>query len=596
MAASDARGFAAQLAALDDDALARLLHVRQAPAAATWADFFDAADSLLDTPALLRGLAALTRSEADAVASALAEGVAVPAGPYRDALIAYGLGTAEGVPFRAVADAWDAVSDEQDGGADAGADVPTPWDSDQSDTTASVATPEGGITDDEESDAHAAERAFAASSSLAEILHLALAAPLARVGSGLLGAADRRRIVTAGAAVDGHEAEELLSIAAVAGLVAPVDRQWQVTADGRDWMHEGSVRRWHAVAQRLRDALPAGVRDDAGGWMSLADWPSAYPFDPAWPARAARLRALLHRWAMVANETTPVWAAGLATGGDADEDALQTLVPPEVDRLYLQNDLTAIAPGPLAPHLDVRLRSMARRESRAQASTYRFTADTIDAALAAGETAPSLREFLGTLSLTGLPQPLAYEIDRAAARHGSLRIGPDWSGRTRVSGDDALLRSAAVDQSLRPLGLIADEDGTLVTRTAPETAFWVLADARYPIVAVDADGIPRVLDRHRIAPPPVPPVDAATTYAKLIARLRAAHEQDTDAAWLGRELDHAVRAHAVVTVVVRLPDGSERELTLEATGLGGGRLRGKDRGADVERTLPVSSIVSVHID
>ena len=48
-----------------------------------------------------------------------------------------------------------------------------------------------------------------------------------------------------------------------------------------------------------------------------------------------------------------------------------------------------------------------------------------------------------------------------------------------------------------------------------------------------------------------------------------------------------------IVVVVRMPDGSERSLTLEASGLGGGRLRGRDRGADVERTLPVSSIVSV---
>jgi len=49
----------------------------------------------------------------------------------------------------------------------------------------------------------------------------------------------------------------------------------------------------------------------------------------------------------------------------------------------------------------------------------------------------------------------------------------------------------------------------------------------------------------------------------------------------------------VLVVEVAMPDGSTRELTLEATGLGGGRLRGKDRAADVERTLPVSSIRSV---
>jgi hypothetical protein len=42
-----------------------------------------------------------------------------------------------------------------------------------------------------------------------------------------------------------------------------------------------------------------------------------------------------------------------------------------------------------------------------------------------------------------------------------------------------------------------------------------------------------------------------------------------------------------------MPGGDERALTLEATGLGGGRLRGRDRAADIERTLPVTSIVSV---
>jgi len=43
-------------------------------------------------------------------------------------------------------------------------------------------------------------------------------------------------------------------------------------------------------------------------------------------------------------------------------------------------------------------------------------------------------------------------------------------------------------------------------------------------------------------------------------------------------------------VTVGMPDGSTRDLLLEATGIGGGRLRGRDRAADVERTLPVSSI------
>ena len=112
---------------------------------------------------------------------------------------------------------------------------------------------------------------------------------------------------------------------------------------------------------------------------------------------------------------------------------------------------------------------------------------------------------------------------------------------------------------------------------------------------MDADGRPRRLNRHRIAPSP----DAGGTapYAALIGRLRAAHAEDADAAWLGRELEQAVRERGIIQIVVRLPDGSTREVTLEATGLGGGRLRGLDRSVDVERTLPVSSITEVrHLD
>ena len=92
---------------------------------------------------------------------------------------------------------------------------------------------------------------------------------------------------------------------------------------------------------------------------------------------------------------------------------------------------------------------------------------------------------------------------------------------------------------------------------------------------------------------PTRPSDPATALLPLAEALRASGDGDADAAWLERELEQAVRARATVVVAVRLPDGSAREFTLEAAGLGGGRLRGRDRAADIERTLPVSSIVGV---
>lgn len=569
MGASDARSLASRLAVLDDASLAHLFAIRHASSTASWSDAFDAADALLDPAFIARTLTALPAEDADALDAALTAGAPLAAGAVRDRLHELALVDDDGLPYAAVTAGRALV---ERGAPDAAASDP--------------AAPS--------TDEHAAERAFAASAALADMLQATLIIPAARIGSGLLGAADRRRFVESGAVLDGTAADELIAIAERAGLLAVDDRHWLVTRAGIDWMSLGTVDRWEAVAHRLRDALPSGVRTSGGGWTPIARWSGAYPFDPTWPARALTLRGQLERWAVLRADGHPAgWAGSFAQGGDADLPALQALLPPEVDRVYLQNDLTAIAPGPLAPQLDMRLRTMARRESRAQASSYRFTAESLSEAFTAGESADSVREFLTGLSLTGLPQPLAYEIERSASRHGAIRVGPDETGHTLITSEDAaLLRAVAVDQSLRPLGLVGHGDG-LLTRSGPETAFWLLADARYPVVAVDLDGRPRALDRHRLAPEAPAELDPADAYAPLVARLRAAHANDADAAWLGRELDQAARTRSVLIVAVRLPDGSEREVTLEVTGLGGGRLRGRDRGADVERTLPISSIVSV---
>lgn len=569
---SDQRTLATALAARDDAELQRLLAARAASPTANWRDLFDMAEALLEPTSVARALSVLPADPAIALARAVAADEAVPAGPARRALHDAGLVDVDGRPFGAVATA---VRDRE-----------APH--------AAPAHPDRTTTPAE--DAAAAEHAFTSAASLADVLLRALNEPLTRIGSGALGAADRRTLVESGAVEDGDTADLLVSLAAATGLLHGAERAWLPTPAAREWLTQPTAQRWETAAMRLRDALPAGLRTPEGGWIPATAWTDAYPFDTAWPTTAGLWRGRAVAWGLVTPRGgEPAWAAPLAAGGPADLDALRAYLPPEVDRVYLQNDLTAIAPGPLAPHLDVRLRTMAVRESRAQASTYRFSADTIAAAITAGETAETVRAFLEELSLTGIPQPLDYVLTRTAERHGLLRVGRDAaSGRTRVLSDDAAaLRTVAVDQALRPLGLVPDGEG-LATRVSEETVFWALADAKYPVLAVDEAGMPRRLSRTRLAVADAEdsPHDA---YADLVARLRAAGgSEDSDAAWLERELDQAVRARAVVDVVVRLPDGSARTFRLEATGLGGGRLRGRDRGADVERTLPLSSIASIH--
>lgn len=571
--ASDERALASRLAATDDDALARTFAARAVSTAAPWRDFFDAAAGLLEAASIDRAIVRLPRTTLTALAAA-ADGADLPEralqtlrplaladddAPY-DAVIAQVRAARVAHP--------DAFAVEPVG------------------TTAQ--------TSDDADAAAAAERAFTTVGALADVLLAGLHTPLARTGAGAVSAADRRRLTDSGALGSTDDLDDLIAAAHAAGLIRPEGREWTVTTAGAEWLEESTTRRWAIVAEGLRGALPVGLRTEDGGFPPPDRWAGAYPLDAEWTERAARLQRIAEAWGLVtAAGTEPEWAVSLRDGDEPDTDRLAAHLPAEIDRVYLQADLTAIAPGPLAPVLDLRLRTIATRESRAQASTYRFSAESLGAGMTEGETAASIRSFLREISLTGIPQPLDYLVESTAARHGLVRVRTDAAtGRTRLEAEPGLRDTILVDQALRPLGFQRDGDD-LLSRVTRDAVYWALADARYPVVALDADGAAESLHRRTRATDAARDIEPRDAYGRLIGVLRAGHETDADAAWLGRELEQAVRTKAEIVVVVRMPDGSERSLTLEASGLGGGRLRGLDRHADVERTLPVSSIVAV---
>lgn len=572
---SDERALAVRLASTDDDALARTFAERGVAPAAAWHDFFDAAAGMLDPVSVERAVARLPRTTLVALVAAL-DGAAIPAAELA-VVQPLALAGEDGAPFGAVATRV---------------------------RTASIARPDAFVAEPpappvvaaQDADAAgAAERAFTTVGALADVLLAGLHTPLSRTGTGAVSAVDRRRLTDAGALGSVDDLDDLVAAAAAADLVTPLGREWIVTDSGMLWLEATTTRRWAIIAEGMRGALPAGLRTPDGGFRPASSWAGAYPLHTEWTERAARLRRIAEAWGLItAAGTEPAWTATLRAGGHPDTESLAAHLPAEIDRVYLQADLTAIAPGPLAPALDLRLRTIATRESRAQASTYRFSTDSLGTGMTEGETAESIRAFLREISLTGIPQPLDYLVESTAARHGLIRVRADeTTGRTRLEATDLALRDTIlVDQALRPLGFVRDGH-ELASRVDRDAVYWSLADARYPVVALDAAGAPESLHRRTRAADSTALIEPSDTYARLIAALRAGHETDADAAWLGRELEQAVRTKSVIIVVVKMPDGSERSLTLEASGLGGGRLRGRDKGADVERTLPVSSIVSV---
>lgn len=452
----------------------------------------------------------------------------------------------------------------------------------------------------------AAESAYATVAATAEMLAELGTQPARELAKGGLALPDSKRLAEAsGTPLEAlprlfHRADE-------AGLVVRDGAFWLESDLGAAWALESAAGRWRRLAECWRDRIPAALRELVAR-RSETLTASTLRDDVRWfyPAGGRWLDEGLERLIdeaealglAVAGE--PVESGRLVLAGELDRAARQlaTHFPPQVDRVYLQHDLTIVSPGPLEPALDARLRSFAEVEGRDLASTYRVSAASVNRGLAAGETADSILAFLGGLSLTGIPQPLAYLIGEAAERFGSVRVGAaaetDAPARASIRSDDPqLVRTLAVDQSLASLGLRQTGPNRLLSRFTPDVVFWALSDARYPVAAEDADGRIMRLRRHRLGPPPAPVAKTDPIAALLDRVLDEGDEGATEQAWLARQLEAAARAKETLTVTVRMPGGDTADYLLAPASVANGRLRARDRKADIERTLPLSAIAAV---
>jgi hypothetical protein len=604
-----ALALAGQLRSLTDDDLAELLGAREVRATGI-RDFFDLADALLDADSIEHALCRLDRATlatlavlselgptpvADAPARLHERGLDAPgldarlARAHSLALIT-DLGGVLAVPRSVTAHLLDWPARGLPG-VSALVSEPAPA------ALAPVSSTETRFTD-----TIAAENAFATTTSIAELID-ALARESGReLARGGLALPDSKRLASA-MGVDLDRVPALLEIASRAGLVALDSGRWLPTEQSATWLLDHSVQRWATLASAWLDRLPIDIRAVLaervhatwGTHLSdFVDW--LFPAGGEWMHERVSVYTRDAELLGITAHQVPSSAgtALLTSGPEAGGRAMATSFPPEVDKVYLQHDLSVVSPGPLEPRLDARLRGMAEVEGRALASTYRFSAASLFRAMACGESERTIREFLTSIALTGIPQPLDYLITEAAQRYGLVRVGEGDDGRALVrSVDSTLLRTLVVDHALAPLGLSRAGDG-LISRFDRETVFWALSDARYPAAAEDAAGRIMILER-RHATRAAAPV-ATDSARELIARLRVGSSPDpevTGQAWLSRQLDAAVKSKLGLTVTVQMPDGTHVDYQLEPASVASGRLRARDRKSDIERTLPLSSIVAV---
>jgi len=600
---------AGQLRTLSDASLAELLTAREIRGTGI-RDFFDLADALLDPAAIQHALGRLDRSTL-ATLAALGE-----LGPVTEADAATHLTTlgadAALLPERLATAARLALLTQHLGRWVVPASVAEQlqlWPSlglpslhELVSLSAPAAlSPVSGV-DVKFTDHVASENAFQTTTSIAELiatLDLESARELARGGIAL---PDSKRLAAA-MGVDLDRVSGLLDIASRAGLVALDSGRWMPAEASRAWMVDSSGERWALLATAWLERLPVDIRTILRE-RAHAVWGERLEEYVAWlfPAGDDWMRDRVRVYTRDAellgitadNVPSTPGAALLASGADAAATAMAALFPPEVAEVYLQHDLSIVSPGPLAPPIDARLRTIADVEGRALASTYRVSTASLSRAMAAGETESSIREFLGVIALTGIPQPLDYLLTEAASRYGLVRVGATPEGRTYVSSTDGtLLRTLVVDHSIGSLGLVRSGD-RLESRYDRDLVFWALSEARYPVAAENAAGEIVTLARRQASR--ITAAAATDTTGALIERLRVGSSADPDVtgkAWLARQLDVAIKGKVGLTVTVRMPDGSDVDYQLEPASVGGGRLRARDRRSDIERTLPLTSIVAV---
>lgn len=394
-------------------------------------------------------------------------------------------------------------------------------------------------------------------------------------------------------------AKQVFEIALWANLASVTNSRWQLGSQYDNWLSWSDGNRWSHLASVWLDILgDAGARELAtlSAGQSLAQaLQGSYRFaDLAVNSRINRLTDLADKIGMVANNQATSWFVPVVAGKLAAAERLVVSgLPAQAKRLIIQADLTLIAPSPLPTEVEIQLRRIADTEQIGMASSYRLSALSISHGLETGMTASEIRLLLQDLSDRELPQPVDYLLREAEQRFGRLKVKEAKNvGHTIVTSDDTiLLAELHNNQKLKPLALHFSEKGDLHTRFDSELVYFTLRDAGYVAIRVDEKGQvispTESIEKLSIA-------ESAKSIAIDIQRLR---DQD---AKLGSDDDDQMRAiqlaiknKATALVTIQTSTGEQIQYLIQPVGLANGRLRAKDRKADVERTLPLASITSI---
>ena len=397
-------------------------------------------------------------------------------------------------------------------------------------------------------------------------------------------------------------AKQVFELAQFANLAEIEGSRWQLGQRAENWISWSDRERWSHLAETWLSLL-----GDEAARELLAILPAesferrvaeVYPFaDSTATNRIKKVAEIANLIGLIANSQATRWLGLLSTSLQTASERAIAGLPSAAERVIIQADLTLIAPSPLPTELEISLRRFADTEQIGMASSYRLSALSVSHGLETGLAIDEIRSLLLRLSAKELPQPVDYLLKEAESRFARLKVYAIKSGAHSqiVSTDKILLAEIHNDQRLKPFALHFDEAGSLHSRFEAELVYFALREANFVAVRVDENG--EVLSPQKLSSKNKVS-EQRQSVVEDITRMREADTQgtsDPDDDDLLRQIQLAIKYKAKMVIVLKTSNGEQVEYLVEPVGVANGRLRAKDRKADLERTLPLSSVVSISI-
>ena len=394
----------------------------------------------------------------------------------------------------------------------------------------------------------------------------------------------------------------IFELAAAAGLITSIDSRWALTERAAEWINFSATERWSLLANTWLQLLGVTataeiIAEIEKGQPLGAAIRNCFPlerFDAL--SRFGHVITYSELLGLGVDGAVSSWTKTLLTlNVEAAAKLIAKSLPTTQGRIIIQGDLSVIAPGPLSTDDERALRAFVDIEQAGLASRYRLSALSVSFGMESGLSAEQMRETLLRLAGGQLPQPVDYLLNDAVKRFGRIRVIEDarTGGCFVMSKDATLLTELVNDSRLKPYNLIRIDSEALSSRFARDILYFGLREVGHTAIRSDKSGAP-------ISPLKVVKAAAQKAesgdWAETVARLRASDQSissssDDDA--IMRQIMLAIKSKAKISVTFVGQNDIEQTLLLEPNGVANGRMRARDRKADIERTIPIANISAV---